>query len=117
MENKYIPFISEVEIFNKTMGKPNTYIPNIPDEQWQWEFVYNFILEELEEYKEKDPIEYVLRIIKENKFATEKEIETINNKVKFIVDDAVEFAENSPFPDVSEVYKDIYVGDYPFIMD
>jgi phosphoribosyl-ATP pyrophosphohydrolase len=49
---KYIPFISEVEIFNETMGKPNTYTPNIPKEQWQWEFVYNFILEELNEYKE-----------------------------------------------------------------
>jgi NTP pyrophosphatase (non-canonical NTP hydrolase) len=52
MKNNYIPFISEVEIFNETMGKPNVYTPNIPEEQWQWEFVYNFILEELNEYKE-----------------------------------------------------------------
>ncbi|HNF71793.1 MAG TPA: thiamine pyrophosphate-dependent enzyme, partial [Chitinophagaceae bacterium] len=73
--------------------------------------------EELEEYKEKDPIEHVLKVIREERFATEEEIEAINDKVKVIVDDAVEFAENSPFPDVSEVYKDIYVGEYPFIMD
>jgi predicted HAD superfamily Cof-like phosphohydrolase len=33
------------------MGKPNNYTPNIPDEK-EWMFVYNFILEELEEYKE-----------------------------------------------------------------
>jgi hypothetical protein len=32
------------------MGKPNTYTPNIPKRK-EWEFVYNFILEELEEYK------------------------------------------------------------------
>ena len=32
------------------MGKPNTYKPNIPDEK-EWMFVYNFVLEELEEYK------------------------------------------------------------------
>jgi hypothetical protein len=32
------------------MGKPNTYTPNIPERK-EWEFVYNFILEELEEYK------------------------------------------------------------------
>ena len=51
MKNKYVPFISEVEEFNATMGKPNTYTPNIPDRK-EWEFVYNFILEELEEYKE-----------------------------------------------------------------
>jgi len=46
----YVPFISEVEEFNDIMGKPNNYIPNIPDEK-EWMFVYNFILEELEEYK------------------------------------------------------------------
>lgn len=51
-DSNYIPFISEVEEFNKTMGKPNCYTPNIPEEKWQWEFVYNFILEELNEYKE-----------------------------------------------------------------
>jgi len=47
----YVPYISEVEEFNSTMGKPNTYEPNIPNEK-EWMFVYNFILEELEEYKE-----------------------------------------------------------------
>ena len=51
MEKKYVPFVSEVETFNATMGKPNTYTPNIPERK-EWEFVYNFILEELEEYKE-----------------------------------------------------------------
>jgi hypothetical protein len=46
----YIPFISEVEDFNAIMGKPNNYNPVIPEEK-EWMFVYNFILEELEEYK------------------------------------------------------------------
>jgi predicted HAD superfamily Cof-like phosphohydrolase len=50
MKKKYVPFVSEVETFNATMGKPNTYTPNIPERK-EWEFVYNFILEELEEYK------------------------------------------------------------------
>ena len=49
-ENKYVPFVSEVETFNETMGKPNNYVPTIPSEK-EWMFVYNFILEELEEYK------------------------------------------------------------------
>ena len=49
-EYYYIPFISEVEKFNEIMGKPNNYTPNIPEEK-EWMFVYNFILEELEEYK------------------------------------------------------------------
>jgi predicted HAD superfamily Cof-like phosphohydrolase len=46
----YVPFVSEVEEFNAIMGKPNNYTPVIPDEK-EWMFVYNFILEELEEYK------------------------------------------------------------------
>ena len=73
--------------------------------------------EELEEYKEKDPIEHVLRVIREKQYATDVEIESINDKVKAEVDDAVDFAENSPYPDVSEVYKDIYSDEYPFILD
>jgi predicted HAD superfamily Cof-like phosphohydrolase len=50
LKNTYVPFISEVEEFNAMMGKPNNYNPIIPDEK-EWMFVYNFILEELEEYK------------------------------------------------------------------
>ena len=52
MTNKnYVPFISEVEEFNAVMGKPNNYEPVIPERK-EWEFVYNFVLEELEEYRE-----------------------------------------------------------------
>jgi len=47
-----VPFVNEVEEFNEAMNKPNFYTPNIPLEEWQWKFVYDFILEELEEYKE-----------------------------------------------------------------
>jgi predicted HAD superfamily Cof-like phosphohydrolase len=50
LKNTYVPFVSEVEEFNAVMGKPNNYNPTIPEEK-EWMFVYNFILEELEEYK------------------------------------------------------------------
>ena len=50
VSNGSVPFIDEVEEFNEIMGKPNNYTPVIPDEK-EWMFVYNFILEELEEYK------------------------------------------------------------------
>jgi len=50
LKQYYVPFVSEVEEFNEVMGKPNNYDPVIPDEK-EWMFVYNFILEELEEYK------------------------------------------------------------------
>ena len=50
-KGEYVPFVSEVEEFNATMGKPNNYEPIIPEEKGEWMFVYDFILEELEEYK------------------------------------------------------------------
>ena len=46
-----VPFVDEVELFNATFGKPNNYEPTIPEEK-EWKFVYDFILEELEEYRE-----------------------------------------------------------------
>lgn len=74
--------------------------------------------EELEEYREKDPINVILNKIKENNWATDEEIEAIQEKVKQEVDESVKFAEESPWPDDSEVFKDIYVeDDYPFITD
>jgi len=52
MENKYIPFISEVEEFNETMGKgwQNRTTPTI--NKVDADFVINFIQEELDELKE-----------------------------------------------------------------
>ena len=46
-----VPFVDQVEEFNKTFNKPNNYEPTIPEEK-EWKFVYNFVLEELEEYRE-----------------------------------------------------------------
>jgi pyruvate dehydrogenase E1 component alpha subunit len=74
--------------------------------------------EEVEEFKVKDPIDHVLKVIMDKAFATEAEIEQINDKVKAIVDDCVEFAESSPWPNDDELYKDIYTDqNYPFIID
>ena len=46
-----VPFVDEVQEFNDTFGKPNNYEPTIPEKK-EWQFVYDFILEELEEYRE-----------------------------------------------------------------
>jgi pyruvate dehydrogenase E1 component alpha subunit len=74
--------------------------------------------EEVEEYKQKDPIQAILNTIYENKLATEEEIGEINERVDAAVAESVKFAEESPWPDDSEVYKDIYVDEnYPFITD
>lgn len=74
--------------------------------------------EEVEEYKQKDPIQALLTTIYDNKFATEDEIRTINERVEAAVAESVKFAEESPWPDNSEVLKDVYVDqNYPFITD
>jgi pyruvate dehydrogenase E1 component alpha subunit len=74
--------------------------------------------EEVEEYKQKDPIEQVLKTIKDKRFASEDEINAINQRVNNQVEESVKFAEESPWPDDSEVYKDIYVDkNYPFVKD
>jgi pyruvate dehydrogenase E1 component alpha subunit len=57
-------------------------------------------------------------VIKEKKYATDAEIEAIGEKIKNRVDEAVKFAEDSPFPEPGEIYHDNYVqADYPYIMD
>ena len=74
--------------------------------------------EEVEQYKAKDPIETVKHTILEKGYADEKWIEGIEAKVKAEVDEAVRFSEESPWPDPSELYDDVYVEkDYPFIKD
>ena len=74
--------------------------------------------EEVEEYKDQDPITKVAKTILDNKYATEAELKTIDDKIAVIVEASVKFAEESPWPDDSEVYKDVYIDqNYPFIVD
>lgn len=74
--------------------------------------------EEVEEYKKQDPIELVLATMKKNNWITDKEIEAEEEKVKAIVEDAIKFADESPYPAPEELYKDVYKeNNYPFIMD
>ena len=74
--------------------------------------------DEVEEYKDQDPITKVTRTILDNNFATEVELKAIDDKITLIVDASVKFAEESPWPDDSEVYKDVYIDqNYPFIVD
>ena len=71
--------------------------------------------DELEEYKAKDPIEQVREVILKEKYADEAWITSIEDKVKEIVEESVKFAEESPFPDASELYKDVYIQtDYAY---
>ena len=72
--------------------------------------------EELHQYQEKDPIETLEEKILAENICTEEELLIIKDKIKQEIDDAVAFAEESPFPDPSELFTDNYVQpDYPFV--
>ncbi|MCX8473235.1 MAG: pyruvate dehydrogenase (acetyl-transferring) E1 component subunit alpha [Sediminibacterium sp.] len=74
--------------------------------------------DEIESYKAKDPIHQLKETLLENKIVTQEELNKIDQKIIESIEDAVQFAENSPFPDDSELLKDIYVDqNYPFIID
>ena len=74
--------------------------------------------DEVDEYKEQDPITRVQKTILENGFASQTELDAIDNKIAVLVDESVKFAEESPWPDDSELLKDIYIDqNYPFIVD
>ena len=60
--SQYVPFVSEVEEFNSLMNKPNNYEPVIPAKH-EWDFVYNFILEELVEYKLACETENIVEVL------------------------------------------------------
>jgi pyruvate dehydrogenase E1 component alpha subunit len=72
--------------------------------------------EEVEEYKQQDPIEQVRKVILDNNYATQAELDMIEEKIAAVIQDSVEFSENSPWPDASELYTDVYMEpNYPFI--
>jgi pyruvate dehydrogenase E1 component, alpha subunit len=74
--------------------------------------------EEVEEYKLKDPIETTVVKLKKQFGVTDEDIEKINDRVKNEVDEAVKFADESPYPDDDEALKDVYMQkDYPFVLD
>jgi pyruvate dehydrogenase E1 component alpha subunit len=74
--------------------------------------------EEVDEYKDQDPIIKVKNTIIANNFATEADLQVINDRIDAVVEQSVKFAEESPWPDDSEVYKDVYIDqNYPFIVD
>ncbi len=74
--------------------------------------------DEVEEYKNQDPITKVANTILENKYASEADLKAIDDKISTIVEASVKFAEESPWPDDSEVLKDVYIDqNYPFIVD
>lgn len=72
--------------------------------------------DEVAEAKNEDPILLVKSRILENNWATEEELEALENKARAFVDECEKFAEESPYPDTEVMYKYVYSQtDYPFL--
>jgi pyruvate dehydrogenase E1 component alpha subunit len=74
--------------------------------------------DEVDDYKEKDPINAISKTILDNGFATQADLDAILKKIDDVVEESVRFAEESPWPSEDEVYRDVYVdANYEFIKD
>ena len=67
--------------------------------------------EEVEEWRERDPIRaFADRLVAEDVLSQE-DVERFDHDAIEVVDDAVKFADESPFPDLDSLYDDVYVYD------
>jgi pyruvate dehydrogenase E1 component alpha subunit len=57
---------------------------------------------------ERDPIEQVRDVLLTGKHASEEDLKAIDKEIKKVVNASAEFAKDSPLPDVSELWTDIY---------
>ena len=74
--------------------------------------------EEMEAKKNEDPIIRLKAYLIDRKISSNEDLDRIDDEVKQVVLDSVEFAEQSPFPPIETIYEDVYVqGDYPFLTD
>jgi pyruvate dehydrogenase E1 component alpha subunit len=63
--------------------------------------------------EERDAIEHVRQLLLEGDHATEDELKAVDKEVKDLINEAAEFAKESPEPDPSELYTDIYADVAP----
>lgn len=64
--------------------------------------------EEQEKWLAKDPIPRFEKYLVENEILTEEKLKEVQNKVESQIDDAVDFANNSPYPELESVLEDVY---------
>jgi pyruvate dehydrogenase E1 component alpha subunit len=64
--------------------------------------------EEVESQKKLDPLTVMAGILTEKKLASEEYFDEAEKRIKSIIEECVQFAENSPEPPIDELYTDVY---------
>jgi TPP-dependent pyruvate/acetoin dehydrogenase alpha subunit len=91
------PYLLECETFRMTGHSAHDPADYVPKHLW-------------DEWAKKDPIARLESRMIERGWATRADIEEINGHIQQEVDGAVEWAEQSPYPDPSEAAKGVYEG-------
>ncbi|WP_455367818.1 thiamine pyrophosphate-dependent dehydrogenase E1 component subunit alpha [[Eubacterium] cellulosolvens] len=68
--------------------------------------------EEVEEWKKRDPIKRAEKELLSAGVLSNEDIERIKKEVDMMIEEAVKFAEESPWPEAEEAFKDIFVTPY-----
>ena len=89
------PYLIECKTFRMTGHSAHDAAEYVPDALW-------------DEWKKKDPIARVEKRIVEKRWATREEIGRMHAEIRQEVDAAIEWAENSPYPDPSELLDNVY---------
>ena len=69
--------------------------------------------EELEDWKKRDPIQLHKERLLEQGIATQEEIDQMENEIKIQIEEAITFARESPYPEPSELFEDMFADSIP----
>jgi len=89
------PYLIECKTFRMTGHSAHDAAEYVPEGLW-------------EEWKRKDPITRLEKKMAEKRWATREEIGRLHAGIRQEVDEAIEWAENSPYPDASELLDNVY---------
>ena len=71
--------------------------------------------EEIEEWRQRDPIGLLEKKLLESGTLDEEKIEEIKNEARETIKEAVQFAEESEEPPIEELYTDVYAGEDEYL--
>ncbi|MDR3644749.1 MAG: thiamine pyrophosphate-dependent enzyme, partial [Clostridia bacterium] len=66
---------------------------------------------EIEEWMKKDPIPMLGNYMIQNEFANQETLDKIQADIKVEIEQAIKFASDSPWPEPSELQKDVFCGE------
>jgi TPP-dependent pyruvate/acetoin dehydrogenase alpha subunit len=89
------PYLIECKTFRMTGHSAHDGADYVPKELW-------------EEWGAKDPISRLERVMLENRWAGAADVDRMNAEITQEVDAAIEWADNSPYPDPSELLDGVY---------